>query len=846
MNDSKIRLDWIDAIKAFAIIGILLNHAVESYGLMPWFSNPSEYWPSFDERMANVFPKDGSFFIRVIQFLGWLGDMGPGVFIFASGLTLTLSALNKPIGIIQFYKTRALRIYPLYVSIHLIVLVVAIFYFKWDIGIAWTFLSILGLRFLNSLFWFINASWWFIWLILQLYLVFPFLINLLKKKGALSFLVITLVITILSRTAGVLGFTFTADLDKWMTGLFAGTRLFEFSFGMFIGFLIKNNNLALKKILNDPVKFPLISIVIYIVGFAASLTFVGSIFSIIFITIGLSGIFYSFYEYIIKGHLRTENFIVWIGKNSFSTFLIHQSFMNYFGTELSGYAKLTALILIVILSVIAGHYIEKIVVILFMYLQKKYFRIIDFVKMKISPISGIIIIICSSILSFLVAIGQINISRIVVLVFLFQFLYLFFYRVFVNPLKKSAYYRYYDIAIVISFFSLFFRGNWLSLFVFFIIISFSILFILKNTGHLKAVIMVLTFIVSVTIITEYYLRNYKPFETNSWGELPALQTDKETIYSLIPNKTTHLRYNNYDYTLTTNSLGFASPEISLDAKTESEIRIFITGDAFSMPEGIEYENSYSALLEKKLKDEFPGKTINVINAGVTGYGPNEVYAQIKKFIDTIDPDIIINEMFINEFLEINLTKEDRLSEIGLEKKEVKNKRIRDKLMILGNFQLAIQIPFYMRNLAGANEEYNYNKTLLNFYEKDSQFFNDSVINKLNYYLVNLKEISLKHNSKLIVIGVPGQVEVSDPKYITYFPKSVNINDTTIFDLNKPLRIIEGLCHNNDIMFINSKGVLKSHPAQPVYFEKSWHWNKEGHQVIADFLFDSLKSKSKLN
>ena len=156
MTISKVKLDWIDALKAFALLGILLNHAVESYGIMPWFSNPSEYWPSFDERMANIFPKEGSLFVRIIQFLGWLGDMGPGVFILLSGLTLTLSALNKPVEKIDFYKARAIRIYPLYITIHLITLIFVIFYFKWKVGFVWSILSILGLRFLNSLFSFIN------------------------------------------------------------------------------------------------------------------------------------------------------------------------------------------------------------------------------------------------------------------------------------------------------------------------------------------------------------------------------------------------------------------------------------------------------------------------------------------------------------------------------------------------------------------------------------------------------------------------------------------------------------------------------------------------------------------
>jgi uncharacterized membrane protein YcfT len=81
MTTQKIKLDWIDAMKGFALIAILLNHFVESFfNTGPWFSNPNYNWPEFSVRMSNLFPSEGSLLVRIIQFMGWLGDMGPGVF----------------------------------------------------------------------------------------------------------------------------------------------------------------------------------------------------------------------------------------------------------------------------------------------------------------------------------------------------------------------------------------------------------------------------------------------------------------------------------------------------------------------------------------------------------------------------------------------------------------------------------------------------------------------------------------------------------------------------------------------------------------------------------------------
>ena len=163
---------------------------------------------------------------------------------------------------------------------------------------------------------------------------------------------------------------------------------------------------------------------------------------------------------------------------------------------------------------------------------------------------------------------------------------------------------------------------------------------------------------------ENYLRKNRPVEVLKWGEYPALQMDSETVYSLIPNKTTHLKYNNYNYYVKTNSMGFTSPEIKLSTKSENEKRILIVGDAFSMPEGLDYVNSFPFLLKQKLRKEYPNFIINVIDAGVTGYGPNEEYAQLNKYIKTINPDIVINQFFVNEYDDINILQLERRTGIG--------------------------------------------------------------------------------------------------------------------------------------------------------------------------------------
>lgn len=836
MTDKTVKLDWVDALKAFAIIAILLNHSVEAFNSVPWFSNPSTNWPSFAERMSNLFPQQGSFPVRMIQFLGWLGDMGPGVFIFVSGLTLTISALNKPLQTIEFYKKRLIRIYPLYIAIHIIILIVAKLFFNWNIHFlsGYNLFSLLGLRFTNSLFYYLNPSWWFIWLIIQMYFFFPFLIYVLKKKGTTYFLISTFLFTAISRIAGIFHDTLSVNLFIWMTGLFAGTRLFEFTFGMYIGYLIKERNASLTGILNNP-KFVLISLATYLTGFICSWTYAGSIISNILITIGLSGIFYSIYKFVFEG-TKIKNSIIWIGRNSFSVFLLHQPFVMYFGSKVEGYTKALAIGIIILLSFPAGYFIERVTSRLTQFVQDNNERIRRFMLGKAGLASIILMFLIILTIGVLLFLGILENEKYFYLLCLFQFAALLYYRFIIKPDISADLYRYLDVTIVVTTAMLVLSHTWLPMYFLLSVSSFLILTLFKGLPHWTGIFLTFTVLIVSIWTGEYFFRKYRPIEINAWGERPALQIDDETTYSLIPNKTTHLRYNNYEYYTKTNSFGFNSPEIQFNSKSTNEIRIMIVGDAFSMPEGVEYESSYPTLLEKKLSDEFPKKIIHVINAGVTGYGPNEEEAQVKKFIGIVKPDIVINQLFINEFSDINDNAKALQMQIGLIKKKFYKQRLFSGVM------LPFEINLYINKLLNSKSfnSFCYYKSLTNFYEKKSFLYSDSIITKMNTFFDDMKLLCKNARAEYIVLGVPGQLEVEQQKDIEFYPYSVNINDTSKFDLDLPLRELNKLCSEKNIDYIDAKRFLKNQNTHPFYFTQSWHWNKNGHQAISNLLYDYLK------
>jgi len=758
--------------------------------------------------------------------------MGPGIFILLSGFTLTLSLLNKDekkINIREFYVKRLTRIFPLYLTIHLLVILVAVLLNE-SIGFdaSKVSLSMLGLRFTDGLFFYINPSWWFIWLILQLYFVFPFLYRLLEKRGIKVFLAITIGITILSRIAGLMGITYSERLEYWMTGIFAGTRLSEFALGMVLAKLIAEKRFDPLKVKTGTLFFT--SFFLYITGFICSLFYASTILSNTFITIGLAGVFLSVSKMIEFRIPSISNAIKWTGVISFPLFLLHQPLMSWIGNDFSGVYKGSVQIILLLLVFPASWFIEQAV---------------NRMTGQIQRING----------KYLVALFSITIALQIILNITYfakgnELLYkadviLLIVNVFLIPLclyfrseRKDKYPKQYLISFLSAsvIFSLILTKNWFAIFWIFVLVLFTVQYIISRVIKDRSLSLLSAFLILFFIlpVIEIHLMRHHPVEVNTWGELPALQKDDETIYSLIPDRETHLRYNNYDYLVKTNSLGFNGPDVIIGGKDSNDIRILVIGDAFTMPEGMEYEKAYPELLQAYLNENLPGKRIVVFNGGVTGYGPNEMYACLSKYIDTLKPDICINQVFINEFEEINLDKKQRLNSIGLN-----NRTFRESIFAGNQTPQHIKAGFHRLLKDDSHKRNAYNKSLLQFYESDSDFYLPENVFRVKDYIVKAKSLCESRACTYAILYAPGQMEVSQPEMISYYPWHIPVNDTLKFNFELPLKIYRDLCSEADVVFIDPTVILKTHPKQPVYFTRSWHWNEEGHKVIAGFLGDRI-------
>ena len=127
-------------------------------------------------------------------------------------------------------------------------------------------------------------------------------------------------------------------------------------------------------------------------------------------------------------------------------------------------------------------------------------------------------------------------------------------------------------------------------------------------------------------------------------------------YRLKPGARARFRTADFDTDIIINSSGTRDREIG--PKAPDEHRIVVLGDSLVLAVQVEQEETFTAVLEKRLNARrAPGEArYRVINAGVQGYGPVEELAFFEHVASRFDADVVLVGVFVgNDAMEANDT-----------------------------------------------------------------------------------------------------------------------------------------------------------------------------------------------
>lgn len=331
-------LDWLDPLKGLAIAGIVLYHVtLLLYGIPP-FDHVKETWLPLAERLAQLSPLPNeslaaSLLTNAFRYSGWLGYQGVSLFLTLSGFGLTYSLARRSaqaeINLGEYFKRRALRLLPVYWAAHAFFLLFNALTGQPHISPADShfYLSLAGLRFLPDTFYYVSPAWWYVWLILQFYVAFPWLWRWLRRRGLKEFWIGALALTLAARTAALL--LLDGHLEMLSMGAIFVTRLFEFGFGMGLAYRLSQQPDALDRFARK--RWAAAAALIgYLAALACSLTREGQIVAHALYGVCLFWIAYSLTRWLAPRARPPIRALAWLGRQSYPLMILHQPILWWF------------------------------------------------------------------------------------------------------------------------------------------------------------------------------------------------------------------------------------------------------------------------------------------------------------------------------------------------------------------------------------------------------------------------------------------------------------------------------------------------------------------------------------
>lgn len=389
-------------------------------------------------------------------------------------------------------------------------------------------------------------------------------------------------------------------------------------------------------------------------------------------------------------------------------------------------------------------------------------------------------------------------------------------------------------------------------------------------------------------LTESFLRLFFPIHPSIY------QPDNVLLHRLVPEGKrifVHSKENGGGkVTVSVNSLGFRGEDFALRKGTGRK-RVVVYGDSFVEADFSTVDKTFVKRLERRLNEDGIGNPVEVINAGVNAYGPDQELLKMQQDLDTLKPDLVVVAVFAgNDYGDLIRDKIFRLDERGeLQKNNyVLRESLRSWMMGsafpggLERLQIAIRLRQAYENFsilrvgrknssasAGIPDRHALIEDDLARVEKDYEDFvvsNNNEVGNLfadaydvdvavnpdapsSLYKIRLMEKVIARMShvadsadvSMVLLIVPCAVDVCDNYYYQVDPDKFRR-----YKRSRPTDILEDIAVRHRIVHLNLFPILREADARKYYFHHAnSHWNDAGQDFAAGHMARLILDKKLL-
>lgn len=303
----------------------------------------------------------------------------------------------------------------------------------------------------------------------------------------------------------------------------------------------------------------------------------------------------------------------------------------------------------------------------------------------------------------------------------------------------------------------------------------------------------------------------------------------------------------YGHDVSFNSMGMRDREHAPE-KRPGDFRILVMGDSFMEAYQVPFEASLPALLEKSLSAGTEGG-IEVINAGVSGWGTDDELRYYSEYARAMKPDLVVVAMTLHNDISDNLRQVWHTERNGmLVEKDVspipwfRYKRLTAQAFLSTRFQLyqLWRVVRHGREIKVATRQLRTHVATLFDEPLAPETARGVLLTQL--LLARLDSVVQGDGGRLAVVLLPLQYQVSDEGFAAF---SANFPDSMKPRLDRPQSLVLDVTERLGIPSVdllpNFRRWMTEHGGA-LYLEGDGHWNVPGHRLATDVVASALMDR----
>ena len=273
-----------------------------------------------------------------------------------------------------------------------------------------------------------------------------------------------------------------------------------------------------------------------------------------------------------------------------------------------------------------------------------------------------------------------------------------------------------------------------------------------------------------------------------------------------------------------NDVGLRGPPLRNEP---GRARIVVLGDSFVFGQGVEANQSLSSRLEARLTES--GQRVEVLNAGVRGYGTAHEAAWLRRYGAPLAPKVVVLGIFLGNDLQDNATPlHDGLR--ALTPPQTWHAPVTRYLYAHSHLYRALRAAWYAVAAGARTERLAWLSA--NFSDASDSPYDRATAKALDEIVQATREMK----AELLAVLIPDALQV-EPARQAEFDEISRANPALRLDLAHPNRVFARLLAERGIPTVDLTPAFQARAKEPapLYLPVDRHWNAAGHQFAADFI-----------